>query len=150
MIEEQHSPRWLQRGFYVSCAAILVVTACAKIWSAHLSTPILFRRDSLLYIDTQHVLVFAAIYELLVSFFLVFSHRNCVKSILIAITGSEFLLYRFFKAAMHDPRPCPCLGNVPASIGLTDNSVNWILIAIASYFVCGGITFYAMRFNRSM
>jgi hypothetical protein len=87
----------------------------------------------------RHVLWLTATYELVVLLFIMISSRNSAKGLVIAITGAQFLLYRICKALLGDMSPCPCLGSVPRSLGLSDSFADWLLIGIASYFLCGGV-----------
>lgn len=127
-------------GFYfLSAIVILSLTAAAKLWGASLHTPILAHRDSLLYLDTRHVLWFSAGYEIIVCIILACSSNVSTKAWVLAITGAQFLAYRLFKASLGDSLPCPCLGTVPKSLGLGEHFTDLVLIGIASYFVCGSV-----------
>jgi hypothetical protein len=133
-------------GFFVfycySCTAILCVTTGAKLWAAHFRMPILAYKDPLLQLDIRHLLILTAIYEIVISCVLVLPVRRPVKAILVGVTGAEFLLYHVFKSALGLPSPCPCLGNIPKALGLSDHFTSSILVFTSSYFVCGGLIAY--------
>jgi len=131
--------RVFSRCFIISCGAILVATAAAKFWGASLKTPILAHRDSLFYMNLRHLLWLTGTYEILLFVLLVTLNRTRLKLALISITGGQFVIYRLFKALVKDAAVCPCLGNVPESLGISQAFADRFLIGIACYFICGGI-----------
>jgi hypothetical protein len=136
------SPQWFAKGFYWSCIVVLCVTLSAKLIASLSNAAILNYQDRLLYLSYREILWLAAGYEMGLACILVFSSNPRIKGLLVAVTGGQFLLYRYFKAAIGDAAQCPCLGTIPRSLGLSDAFTYHLLIVIASYFLCGGLITY--------
>lgn len=126
-------------AFLISSVALLLIAAAAKAWTSALNVRLLFRRDALLYLDLQHVLWLVAAYEFAIALYVMLSDNYIRRVVLIAVTGAQFIVYRIFKVFADDTSPCPCLGDLPQVIGLSQKYADWMLTGIASYLFCGGI-----------
>ena len=129
----------LQRPFLTSALLLLAFTAVAKLISAAGSAAILAQADPVIGLPTRWVLILAGGVELAVSIVILLSRSRLVPSLLVAIVGAEFLLYRAVFQIGNFSRGCPCLGSFSAWANLPESTVNNLLWAVAVWLCIGGL-----------
>jgi hypothetical protein len=142
--------RAAEKFFVHSVAAILLLTALAKVFSAGGSARILSLNDPLLMIPTRSVLLLAAVVELGVAAFLLRAGRTEGNCLLVLWLGTVFIAYRLFLAWLAPGQPCPCLGTVADNLPLRPQTVDLLLrLAIAYLFLGSALLLGATRLDRA-
>lgn len=98
-----------QNLFYKSAAALLLVTALAKLYSAGGSARLLQAQDQLLHLGYRPVMILAALIEVAVAAFLLRNRSGLRRSLLLLWLSSNFIAYRLgnYLLGIHS---CSCLG----------------------------------------
>ena len=129
-----------ENWFFRSAAALLVVTALAKLYSAGGSARILRIRDALLHIGYRPLMLLAALLEIAIAVFLLRSRSELKWSLVLLWLSANFIIYHFgnYLIGVH---LCPCLGQLadrlPLPRGLTDVALQvlllyWLLVGVQS------------------
>ena len=122
--------------FFSISAAVLFVTALAKLYSSGGSAKILALQDQLLHIGYRPLMVFAALFELGVGAVLLWSGNDLKRSLALLWLSSNFMAYRFgnYLLGVHI---CPCLGNLADRLSLPKGLADTALVMLLLYwFMC--------------
>ncbi|HXT13471.1 MAG TPA: hypothetical protein VN873_18100 [Candidatus Angelobacter sp.] len=138
----------LLRAFWISSAIILTFTGITKVISAIVPVPILNETDPVLGLTTRWVLVLVGLLELAVVAVIIIFKQKPFAHLLVAVIGTEFLLYRVVFETAHFSRGCPCLGRFTAWVHIPDPEINKILVAVASWLCIGGFTCFFLSSSR--
>ncbi len=126
--------------FFKSAAALLVVTAFAKLYSAGGSARILRIRDALLHVGYRPLMVLAALLEITIPVFLLRSRSELRRALALLWLSANFIIYHFgnYLIGVH---LCPCLGQLadrlPLPRGLGDIALQvlllyWLVVSVQS------------------
>lgn len=129
------------RVFLGSVAAVLAITALAKVFSAGGAAQVLSRPDPLLVLSTRQVLLLAALVELGVTAYLLAGDSRQTKLFLVLWLSSAFILYRLLLAHLAPGVPCPCLGTVTANMGIRQTTADAVLKVLIAYMFLGSSFF---------
>ena len=127
------------RLFLNSVAAVLFVTASAKLVSAFGSAKILYLHDPLLSLPYRELFLWAAVLEFAVLGVLLSAVRDKVKLCLIGWAAGMFLLYRMANWILDSRAPCPCLGTLTDSLRIPPGLADAVLLSLLSYMSIGTI-----------
>ncbi len=125
--------------FLISAAILLGFTGATKLISAWSSVAVLHEPDPVIGISTKYVLIAAGTLELAAVAVIFGAKSRSLPSLLVAILGAEFLLYRTVFQIGKYSRGCPCLGRFTAWAHLPDQLINQILWGIAVWLCLGGL-----------
>ena len=128
--------------FLLSCAAVLSLTAIAKLSSAFGHAKILDFPDPLWGISNRRFLGVMAAVEFAVAALMLTRVRAEVKFLGTAWLGANFILYRVAMAILRPGKLCPCLGSVTERLRLNETTVGYVLSALAFYMFIGGLLCY--------
>jgi hypothetical protein len=131
-----------ERQFLETVFWLLIVTGSAKLVSAFEGARLLARYDPVLPLSLRETLLLAAAVEFGCAVVVRVPRLTRISCLLVACLGGQFVLYHLAAHMTGMPGPCPCLGSVAAWTGLSDKSARIIVVAIAIYFVLGGMYFY--------
>jgi len=130
----------LKNIFLYSSAAILLVTALAKLYSAAGTSKMLTYPDPLLHIEYKPLLLAAALFELAVVAIVLLSRHDRLKYLSIFWLSLNFALYHLGYVLLRLPQKlCPCLGNLTESLHLNPASVEAVLHGIVVYLLGGSL-----------
>jgi hypothetical protein len=133
------------RIFLLSCAAVLSLTALAKLSSVFGHAKILDFPDPLWGISNRRFLGVLAVLELAVAALVFTRVRVEMKFLITAWLGANFLLYRVAVAVLKPGKLCPCLGSVTERLQINETTAGYILSGIAFYMFIGGLFCYFQR-----
>ena len=125
----------------VSTAIVLLATALVKAVSAFQGAAYLSDDDAVFYfLNVQELFMIAAVFEIVVSLFLLLSKNARARSIVLLATANLFIGYRVARLTVGASGPCLCLGYVgqwlhlsPVAVALTSYALFAYVIA-AAYF----------------
>jgi hypothetical protein len=127
--------------FFISCVAILLLTATAKIVSVLHQVPVLFLYDPVFPFLTIKALVLAtAVVETSVAGLVLWCKDNVLKLTLTGVLGSWFLLYRaalYVGTGAFTNMRCPCLGYVGDWLRLTPEAESLASFLMMGYLLIG-------------
>jgi hypothetical protein len=126
-----------------------MVTATAKLVSAFEGARLLARYDPVLPLSLRETLLLAAAVEFGCAVVVRVPRLTRICCLIVASLGGQFLLYHLAAHMTGMPGPCPCLGSLAAWMGLSDKSARIIVLAVAIYFLLGGMYFYFSSEARS-
>lgn len=129
----------LQRVFFLSSCAFLVVTSVAKIVSGLGSAPILRTVDPLFGYPFKYVMFFAAFFELAVAYLVFTSQKPSTKALAILMVSSSFAIYRFGLYFIGYIGLCPCMGNLVDAFRLDAVVIDTLLKLGLAYLICGSL-----------
>jgi hypothetical protein len=135
---------YLARMFIVSAGVILLITAIAKIISAHSDTRILQMPDPVFFVSFRHILWAAGMLELVVAVICLTGRFVRLQAGLVALLATTFLIYRLGLASVGWQRPCPCLGNLTDAIHVSPQVADNVMKGVLAYLLVGscGILFH--------
>ncbi len=124
--------------FYRSAAALLLVTAVAKLYSAGGSARILHVRDPLLYVGYRPLMILAALLELAVAAFLLRTRGELRRCLVLLWLSANFLLYHLgnYSIGVHF---CPCLGQLADALPLPKGLADIALQVLLLYWLLGSL-----------
>ncbi len=130
----------LKATFLYSSAAILLVTALAKLYSAAGTSKMLTYPDPLLHIKYKPLLVGAGFFELAVVAVLLLSRNDRLKYLSLLWLSLNFALYHMGYAILGLPQKlCPCLGHLTDSMHLNPAMVEGALQGVVAYLLGGSL-----------
>jgi hypothetical protein len=127
----------LLRWFIFTSAAILFLTAMAKIWAACGSAKILALEDPIIGISFRHLILAASILELIVSVVCIVSKSQKLALGLIAWLTTNFLAYRIGVWWVGWHRPCGCLGNLTDTLHVRPELAENGMKIVLAYLLLG-------------
>ena len=128
-----------ERLFRFSAASLLLLTACAKLFSATGHAALLEFPDPLLGIRNRELLILVGLVELAVVAGLLSGLTIRAKHLLLVWLSSNFVLYRLAFYSLNLGRPCPCLGTLTEKLHLSAHVVNWALSGVVVYLLLGSV-----------
>jgi len=136
--------------FVWSSAALLIVTAAAKLVSCFGTAKILQNSDPLVGLRFGRLMFIAGIIELGVAVNSLFLKDRIVAVTLIAWLASVFVLYRLGLFFVGLNIPCPCLGGFTDAIHLRKEIADSIMKVVLGYLLLGsyGILFWERKQRR--
>lgn len=139
----------LFRLYGYSTAALLLLTAAAKLYSASGTVRILTATDPLLHLNYRHIMVAVGLLEAGIAVYLLKGHNVMAKTWLIFWLSSNFILYRFGNAFLR-VKLCPCLGTVADTLPVTKAQVDFLLLATVLYMFFGSSYFLLREWNQRL
>jgi hypothetical protein len=124
------------RGFLRSAAALLVIAAAAKLYSAAGSARILTVPDPLVHLTYRTLMIGLGALETAIAAYLVCGRHTLAKLWLVFWLSSNFLMYRCASAHLHI-HMCPCLGTIAAALPLRKGEVDFLLLVFAACLFFG-------------
>jgi hypothetical protein len=137
-----HSSRVLTlfaRGFLLTVAVILGITALGKLAGVAADVPVLSEPDSLLaFLTNRQIILLAAVLELAV-LACFFSKRLdiTIKLLSVAWISTVFLIYRLGLWSVGYSGSCSCLGLISEALGLSPAKID-LGMRIMLYYLVGG------------
>jgi hypothetical protein len=139
----------LVRCFIYSSAFSLLITAGSKLISAAGSAAILDSFDVLFPLRTRLLLRLTGGVECMIAFLLLSQVPERVKAFLLSWLALCFMVYKIGRFVIHAPLPCPCLGSVSESIGLTVRTATNITDGLIIYYLAGTVAYFALRQTKA-
>lgn len=135
------------RFFLASSVLILGLTGLFKLASVLSGSPELQTRDPLLSTPLWLPVTGAALVELGLAAFCVFSEqpRRCLW--FICWMACTFAIYRYGVWAADPTRPCPCLGKAPELVGASQFQMDLLAKLLLGYLFGGGALFLILGSN---
>lgn len=95
--------------------------------------------DPVLHIRTGSLLVVVAPIKMASGLVAMFMPRRLVGSVVLAISGLAFSVYRVIQMTSSAGAPCPCLAGAPGWLFLDQELQNCLLSTLAFYFLLVGL-----------
>jgi hypothetical protein len=130
------------KAFTMPAAALLLITAIAKLFSMSSNAAVLELSDPLFGYSNRMLLLLVAAAECAVAGCLIIRVPALYKYLCAAWIGGNFLLYRLALALIAPGRPCKCLGALTDKIRVSDKTAGIILTIISIYLLAGGLWLY--------
>jgi hypothetical protein len=135
----------------MAAAAILLLTALAKLASACGTAQVLRVPDPVFGLAFRKLFLVVGSGELLVALVCLLSRVNqWLKIGLIAWISANFLLYRLGLAWLRWHKPCPCLGNLTDALHIPPHLADLVMRAILGLLLVGSYGLLAMRWLTSL
>jgi hypothetical protein len=122
--------------FFHTSAALLLVTASAKLYSATGSAGIFRHADVLVHINVRLLMIGVALMELAVAGFLARNRDDLTRATVLLWLSGNFMIYRFANHAMGITY-CPCLGTVGQNLPISHARLDFLLDALVLYWFLG-------------
>lgn len=150
----QRSCKMMERLYLLGAAMILLFSAAAKIISAGERTRILENADSIVFfLSNRQMMLLAAALELCVAFGVLWPRTESLnvrtRFGLVAWLASLFAVYRAGLLLANDPRPCKCLGNCLARIGLSEWQIQSLAVAMLAYLLVPSFAWLVNRWRTA-
>ena len=130
----------LIRLFIQSAAAVLLLTAVAKLVSTGSSSKILSGPDpvfGILNIDIRTVILSAELIEIIVAWICFRGHRLTVQVASVFWLSLTFVLYRVTMSLTDYDKPCACLGTITDALGIAPDAADYGMKLALAYLVIG-------------
>lgn len=126
----------MRKLFIKSAGVLLVLTALAKLAAAVSGPRIIGEHDPILGLQFRYEFWIVGLLELAIAFTCLFLRPHRLQYGLVAWLAVSFAVYRigFWSIGM---RVCPCLGNFPDAIHLSEKTANAITLGILAYLLIG-------------
>jgi hypothetical protein len=135
--------------FLRSAAALLLLTALAKGFSALGSNTILEKPDPVFwFLRNRELLVLVGLVEMAMAGLLISRIPLKVRRGALLWLCANFVLYRAGLWMTGAPPACKCLGDVAGRLGLSDAQASWIMLGILGYLLGGAVFFVATSASR--
>jgi hypothetical protein len=125
------------RWFLYSAAAVLLLTAAAKLISSFGHGTILQTRDPLTGFQFQDLFRIVGGTEVAVALVCIFSKRTWLPAGLVAWLSTSFLAYRIGLVAVGYHRPCSCMGNLTDALHIPPQTADTVMKIILAYLLIG-------------
>jgi len=138
------------RAFLYSAAALLLITASAKLVSSFGSAKILLEQEPVFKVQFQMLFRIVGGLELVVALICLCNKRAWLPAALVSWLATGFVAYRVCLWRIHWEKPCHCLGDLTDALHISpqtaDNAMKFILV----YLLIGGYTtlFWLWRRKR--
>lgn len=128
------------RLYLLGAAAVLIFSAGAKLLSVGEDSKFMADTNSIVFfLSNRQTMTLAAVLELGVVWALIWPSERCLsiraKFTVVAWLACLFALYRLGLLAAQNPRPCKCLGNSLAWIGLSERQIECLALAMLAYLL---------------
>jgi hypothetical protein len=125
--------------FLGSVAAVLFITASAKLVSAFGSAKILYLPDPLLSVPYKQLLLWAAALEFAILGVLLSGAGERAKLCLVGWAAGIFVLYRVASWLLGNGTPCPCLGTLSDLLRISNGLADAVLFLFVAYMATGSV-----------
>ncbi len=130
----------IKLAFLYSSAAMLIVTAAAKFYTAMGSVKLLGTPDPLLQIDYRLLLPLVGVAESIVAGVVLFSRTDRLRFLGLLWLSLNFMLYRAGFWLIGLPvKHCPCLGNLTDEFHLNPDAIEALLGGLVLYLFVGSV-----------
>ena len=126
--------------FRYSSAAILCITAIAKLISATGRQGVLNTLDPVLDINVRYLLILLAAIELVAMLLLLRKAGEWFSCLFVSMLGAQFLLYHIIFGLGHYNRGCPCLGTIAQRLQISQINIDKALLLAAAWLFIGGFS----------
>jgi hypothetical protein len=128
-----------ENWFYKSAAALLLLTALAKLYSSGGGARVLQVQDQLLHLGYRPVMILVALVEIAVALFLLKSRGDLTRSLVLLWLSSNFIAYRLgsYLLGVHT---CPCLGQLADRLPLPRGFADILLQLLVLYWFVGSLS----------
>lgn len=125
--------------FYKSAAALLLVTAMAKLYSAGGNAKLLQTQDQLLHLGYRPVIIIAALIEVAVAALLFRNRSGLRRSLLLLWLSSNLIAYRLgnYLLGIHT---CACLGRLADRLPLPRGLADIVLQVLLLWWFVGSLS----------
>lgn len=125
-------------GFLLIAGGLLAVTAAAKLYSSFPASPVLLSREPVFMLPLRSLFIVSGILELAIALYCIWSRSNFNRALLIVCISTTFVLYRAALLSFGYTGPCPCLGTVTDSIGISPEKADYFLLSMLITMLIGG------------
>ncbi len=130
-----------ENWFYNSAAALLLLTAGAKLFSAGANTRILTAMDQLSHLDYRALIIAVACLEVAAAVFLLKSQSTLKRSLVLLWLTANFVTYHVGNYLL-GIQTCPCLGTLADRLPLRRGLADTLLQGMLLYWLLGSLTFF--------
>ena len=130
------SPHRVEKLFVRSAAALLLLTALAKLYSAFGSARILTALDPMMHLCYRQIMVGVGLVELAIGIYLFRGRSAVIKLFAVLWLSTNFVVYRMANDLMNF-YVCPCLGTVGDSLHLSRKQSGSLLQILVLYLFLG-------------
>lgn len=135
----------IQELYLKTSAVLLFATGLIKVISSFGSVLILSGRDDIFGIQNSHLLRMVGGVEIIAAL-VIFSRIDTYKRALCQLgIALCFLIYRIGLSWMGVARPCPCLGNATAWLGLSRHTGDVLAKWVLAYLLLGSALVLALQ-----
>jgi hypothetical protein len=134
--------------FMRSVAAILLLTAAAKLTTSVGSSRALLLPDPILVLPFHHVFWIAGVLELLVALVCILAKEARVKACAVAWLATCLVIYRVGLLWIGYRMPCSCLGNLTDSLHVSPRGADMIMKVVLAYLLAGSYAALLMQRRR--
>ncbi len=137
------------RIFFRSVGFLLVLAGVAKLQAASAEARVLGEYDPLFHFRLRLLMSIVGLMELVVAWVL-FSNAIAPskKAALTLWLGGCFAAYHFGLSEIGFHGYCACLGNIIATVGISNNAASKIMNGIVLYMLTGGILMLLLKWRR--
>jgi len=125
------------RLFIYSVGTLLLMTAAAKLVSAHGTARILQNEDPILKISFQRLFQIVGSLELVVALFCYFGRWPRLQTALVGWLATSFLIYRIGLNWVGYNKPGSCLGNLTDALHVAPQTADTIMKIVLVYLLVG-------------
>jgi hypothetical protein len=126
----------LYQWFFRSAAAMLLLTAFAKLYSMTGYAKILAKPDQLLLVNNRLLMAVMAVIEGMVAIYLFRGKHERTRALTLFWLSGNFMLYRLAHAAL-GLSYCACLGALGDNLPLSRAGLNVVLTALVLFWFFG-------------
>jgi hypothetical protein len=140
MTDNKNNP--LTKLYFMGAFLLLLSAAFGKFYSAFSDPhelPMLRMLDPIFLVENWAVMIGTGLVEVSGLIILVASRRSWFKATFLVWLSLNFILYRLAYFSSGAGRPCPCLGNLAAKIGLSSADSEFFLRVSIVYLLAGGL-----------
>lgn len=123
--------------FVYSAGAVLLVTAAAKLVSAHGTARILENEDPILKISFRRLFELVGTLELIISLICFIPKWLGLRVGLVAWLATSFLVYRIGLKWVGYTKPCSCLGNLTDALHIPPETADKMMRTVLGYLLIG-------------
>ncbi len=130
----------LQRSFILSCIALLLLSAFAKLYSSFGDAKLLYQLEPLTQIQYRPLLQIVGLIESVAALLILVAKSLQLKYLTVIFLSANFLLYRLMYFVFGIPKAyCPCLGSLTEQLKLDPGFADLALEGIAIYLFAGSL-----------
>ena len=133
------------RRYFQGAAAILLLTGLAKLFSSLGTAEIFEVLDPVFILKFRYVLVGVGLVELAVATVLLCGLHWELKALLTLWIGGSFAIYRVGLVMLDFDAPCPCVGSVAKSLGVSEKVTRLGTASAMLYLLVGSTVLLAVH-----
>lgn len=130
-----------EKQFFYFSAAVLFLTALAKLYSSGGDSQILGLHDQLLHLGYRPLMRLAAMTEIAVAVVLLWSRSGLKRSLALLWLSGNFIVYRLGNVLMGF-HTCPCLGTLTDRLTLPRGLADIVLLMLILYWLLGSLSIF--------